>query len=319
MKTIGIITILALLFTSCKETISVNISESTPVLILPQTNDTVAENPVYFKWEEVEGATKYHLQIVSPNFNNITTYPVDSMVSGTSVYFSLDSNKYELLLTAENEGYTSHTLGPITFFVGIEPTSGGETVILSSPATDEYYNESFDQEFIWQVLTGVTTYEYSIRKGTSYQSTNIIETAAGIVTNQYTVSATLDEGEYHWGVKAYLSAGGETNVSTRRFYIDTINPVIPTLISPTTSQSPGSVTFTWSSATDPGTVHAPIESTVEVAEDLNFTIGLISAISTTSTANITLSGTGTRYWRVRNTDQAGNESDYSTVAQFELF
>lgn len=318
MKTIGIITILVLILTSCKEAISVNISDSTPVMILPQVNDTVAENPVYFKWEEVEGATKYHLQIVSPNFNNITTYPVDSMVSGTSIYISLDSNKYELMLTAVNEGYTSHTLGPIAFSVGIQPSASAGTVVLTSPVTDTYFNEDFSGLFSWQTLSGASSYEYSVRKGTSYASSNIIETAGGIVTNQYTLAATLDEGEYHWGVKAYLSAGGETMVSTRRFYIDTINPLVSTLISPSTSVPTGATTFTWSTGTDPGTIHAPVTATVEVAEDANFTVGVLSTTSTGTTATISLSGTGLRFWRVKNTDAAGNESAYSTSGQFTL-
>lgn len=313
----GLVVLLSL--QSCKEIIATDISETVPVILLPQVNDTVQNNPVHFKWEEVEGATKYHLQIVSPSFNNIEEYAIDSIVSGTSIYISLDSNEYELMLTAMNEGYTSHTLGPIKFWVGVQPSSSSGVVVLSSPAQDAYFNESFTGAFSWQVLEGAAPYEFSIRKGASYQSGTEIETQPGIVTSSYTLSSSLNEGEYHWGVKGYFQNGTETAVSTRRFYIDTINPVVPTLVSPTGSEEAGDITFTWTNATDPGNIHSPVRSYLEVADDVNFTIGVETTNVATTTGTLNISGIGTHYWRVRNKDEAGNMSSYSTVGQFTVF
>lgn len=303
---------------SCKEIIATDISETVPVLILPQVNDTMQDNPVHFKWEEVEGATKYHLEVVSPSFDNIQEYTIDSLVTGTSIFISLDSNEYELRLTAVNEGYRSHTLGPVRFWVGVQPSQSSSSVTLSSPAQDVYFNEDFNGVFSWLTLADATSYEYSLRKGTSYASPNIIETVSGIVTNSYTSGTLLAEGEYHWGVKAYFSSGAETLVSTRRFYIDTINPVAASLVSPSGNVSPGTVTFTWTNGSDPGTVHSPVFSTIEVAEDSNFTLNLQSESFSGTSGSLTLSGTGTRYWRVINIDEAGNSTS-SVTGQFTLF
>lgn len=319
MEKLLIACIFILTLQSCKEIISKNISESLPNLILPQSNDTVDINPVHFKWDELDGATKYHLQIVSPSFSNINTYDVDSIVAGTSIYLSLDSNEYELKLTAMNEGYESYTLGPIKFWVGVSAPESSASVILTTPTENEYVNENFNGLFTWQSVNNASSYEFSIRKGTSYQSSNIIETAAGIVGNQYTLNTILEEGEYHWGVKAYFNSGNETNVSTARLYVDTINPVIPALVSPTGTENPGSITFVWTNATDPGTVHAPVSSLLEVAEDINFTVGYQSASFSGTTGTLTVNGSGTRYWRMKNIDDAGNESSFSSVAQFTLF
>ncbi len=319
MKKIILGLIIFLSLQSCKEIIATDITETLPSLILPQVSDTVQNNPVQFKWNEVTGATDYHLQIVSPSFANIESYAIDSMVNLTTIFISLDSNEYEMKLTALNEGYTSHTLGPIKFWVGVQPSSSSEFVTLTSPTDASYFNESFTGLFKWSSLDEISSYEFSLRKGSSYQSPNIIETSSGISASQYTINETLDEGEYHWGVKAYFNSGTETPVATRHFYIDTINPVVPILVSPTGSVTPGVVTFSWTNSADPGTEHSPITSVLEVASDVNFTLDFETSTVSTLTEDITLSGTGIRYWRVKNIDGAGNVSSFSAIGEFTLF
>jgi hypothetical protein len=319
MKIILYSIIIFISFTSCKEIIATDITDTLPTLILPKENDTLQINPVHFKWEETTGATKYHLQIVSPSFSNIEKYAIDSMVVGTSIFLSLDSNEYEMKLTAINAGYKSKTLGPIKFWVGVQSTQSSNTVVLTSPANSTYFNENFNGTFSWQSLQNVSSYEFSIRKGTSYASSNIIETQAGIVTNQYNLVASLDEGEYHWGVKAYFSNGIETIVSSRKFYIDTTHPNVPTIVSPSGSVTPGEITFTWTNGTDLGNIQSPIKSIIQVAENQEFTLGLIEDEVLGQSTTITVQGSGTRYWRVKNTDEAGNVSSFSSVAEFTLF
>lgn len=316
--------VLVLGLQSCKEIIATDISETVPVMILPQVNDTVQNNPVHFKWEEIEGATKYHLQIVSTSFSNIESYEIDSMASSTSIFISLDSAEYELMLTAMNEGYTSHTLGPIKFWVGVQPSESSGFVTLLSPADGAYFNEDyaddpdFEGEFDWSALTGADSYEFSLRRGSSYTTGTVVETSPGIEGTSHELDATLTPGEYFWGVRANLTSGGETVISTHKFYIDTVNPVIPTLVSPSSSVQTGSVVFTWSNSADPGSPKAPVHSTVEVAEDVNFTINPQSEDFMGTTGTMTLEGVGQRYWRVVNWDEAGNFSSYSTVGEFTL-
>lgn len=324
LKMVLAVTVLGLGLQSCKEIIATNISETVPVMILPQVNDTVNNNPVHFKWEEIEGATKYHLQIVSTSFSNIQNYAVDSMVTSESIFISLDSNEYELMLTAINEGYTSHTLGPVKFWVGVQPSETSGFVTLISPADGAYFNEDyaedpdFQSEFDWSPLTGADSYEFSLRRGPSYASGEVVETLPGIETTTHDVNEILIQGEYYWGVRANLTSGEETAIALRKFYIDTVNPGTPTLVSPSSSVQTGSVVFTWTNPTDTGSPKSPVHSTVEVAEDINFTLNLESADFTGTTGTMTLEGIGQRYWRVINWDEAGNFSSYSTVGEFTL-
>ena len=77
-------------------------------------------NPVHFKWEEMEGASIYRLEIVSPSFASINQFLLDSLVVGTDFYLDLDSNEYELRLTAQNGVYESQILAPVKFWVGVQ-------------------------------------------------------------------------------------------------------------------------------------------------------------------------------------------------------
>ncbi len=305
---------------SCEKIVAEDITNKTPELILPQANDTVSANPVFFKWFATEGATKYHLMVASPSFSNISSYPIDTVVTSTSFIYFLDSNEYELKLVAQNGGYESQELGPIKFWVGTQSGSSGSNVVLQSPSNGLYVNNTFNNLFQWGAVNGATSYEYSIRMGNSFQTGTIIETQNNISTNNYTVSNTLTEGEYHWGVKAFLSGGSETPYSTSMLYVDTTDPNVPTLSSPADFSflSQGSITFSWGNGTDPGTINAPVSSTIEIATDAGFS-NIIYANSLSATTDIAALNSGTYYWRVMNSDDAGNASGYSTTFQLTIF
>lgn len=315
---IGLISLVTL--NSCKEIIAEDITNQTPVLIIPHLNDTVMQNPVQFKWEEMEGATKYRLQVVSPSFSVISDYILDTVVYGTSFSYALDSAQFELKLTAMNGGYSSQTLGPIQFWVGITPSINTSTVVLQSPANTSYTNSSFTGPFTWQALSGVSSYELSLRKGSSFATGNIEYTQNNIVTNTFTLpgSVSLTEGTYFWGVKGYFS-GSETYYSVRSFSVDVTAPGTPSLISPTNLSflSTGSNSFSWNTSPDAGIVQSPVNSVIEIATDTGFTNIVHTSDLIGSSTNFTLTA-GAYYWRVYNYDEAGNVSSYSSVYSFTV-
>lgn len=305
------------LFTSCKDIIAEDITNRTPVLIIPTISDTVMTNPVQFKWEEMVGATKYHLQVVSPSFSAISDYVIDTIVYGTNFSFPLDSAGFELKLTALNGGYTSQTLGPVPFWVGLSPTVNTTTIVLQSPADAIYVNGSYNGSFQWQAMTGATSYEFSLRKGSSFATGNIEHTQNNIGSSPYSLpgSLVLSEGQYYWGVKGYTTTG-ETLFSTRSFRVDTTSPNTPTLISPTSLDllSTGIITFSWSNGTDGGTIHAPVHSIIEISSDIDF----LTLVETDNIVGNSIDFDllpGTYYWRVINIDEVGNSSVYSAVIQ----
>jgi len=319
MKTFIYIILASVAFISCEKIVAKDISGDEPVVILPATNDTVQTNPVHFKWEEMEGATNYHLQVVSPSFSSISEYTIDSIIEGTNFFIALDSNEYEMKLTALNAGYKSITTAPIKFWVGVQPSSGSGSVVLESPEDLEYVNGTFNNQFSWNSLTSATSYEFSLRQGTNFSSGTVIDAQNGISTLTYTIGSTLSEGEYNWGVKAYLTGGIETLFSTRKLFIDLTAPNAAILSVPAdfSFQNQGLITFSWSNGTDPGSVNAPVNSLIEISTNTGFTGIVFSQSIQTNTIDVTLNS-GTYYWRITNTDDAGNTTPSTSTFQFSV-
>ncbi len=318
-----------LLLSSCNDIIEKDITGDTPVVILPQANDTVAANPVHFKWEELEGATKYRLQIVSPSFANIAIYALDSVVSGTNFFYGLDSNQYEFRLTALNAGYESVTTAPITFWVGTSAATSTDVVQLVSPANNLYVNETFTGLYQWTLLPTADHYMFELHYGNSFagQTVDLIPDIQSWTCSSYS-GTQLAEDQYTWGVKAYMTDASETVYTKRTFYVDTTNPGLATLVLPVSNQtvslsSSPSVTFSWTFPTDNGVTvsRAPVFATLEMSTNATFTNIVLSrpyaATLATATENMTTQGipTGTYYWRIRLSDEAGNLGTAPTLSR----
>lgn len=322
MRAIYILSLLLIFTTlqSCKDIVATNISGNTPVMILPQANDTVESNPVHFKWEEMDGATNYHLQIASPSFENIQYYILDSLITGTEFSFSLDSSQFEYKLTAKNAGYDSKTKGPIRFWVNTFDTVSGNNASLTllTPTEGAYFNNDFDGNFTWGSITGGTSYKFELVKGNTFSSGSSIYVSSSSLSFESTLPSSvlpLVPGQYFWGVKSYVGSQEQLYV-TRNFYIDTIIPNIPSLTTPMNLATlfSGDIDFTWSFSQTTENYSSPVTSTIEISDNVNFStvLNTYSIIDFTQTINLS---SGNYFWRVRNKDGAGNYSDYSEVRQ----
>lgn len=318
MKYLLIILGALIVVTGCEKIVAKDISNEVPVLILPVSGAQVTSNPVHFKWEEMEGASKYHLMIVSPNFASPEAYILDSTIIGTDFHLDLDSANYELKLVGVNGGYRSDTLGPIAFEVSAENTGSSSNLVLSSPSQGAYVNSAFNGNFSWVSLTNVENYEFSLRTGTNFTTGTVLETQPGITTSNHNYTASLPEGEYVWRVTANFSSGAST-FTTQTFAVDTTLPNQAGLLTPfdNSSQFLGTINFTWDNGNDPGNIKAPVVSKLEVSQDQGF------VNSTTYTVNgasesLDFSTAGTYYWRVSNVDGAGNEAAVSGIYSFTI-
>lgn len=310
--------LLSLSIFGCKDFIEKNISEDTPVLILPANDDTIGANPVHIKWEELEGATKYRIEIVSPSFSNIQNFPLDSIVSGTNFYFGLDSAQYEIRITAMNAGYSSYPSAIKRFWVGTSQGNSNGGVTLLSPVSGAYYNESFPGNFSWntQALGSVSSCTFELHE-TELFSGALLDiadqlTSAGITSLD---GSQLDEGTYCWGVKAYLTGNGETNFSKRIFYIDKTAPGNGTPTSPANNATvaSGSILFNWDLPADEGEIQSPVGGKVQLSTFANFATIYKTGTSNSNSVTISNITSGTYYWRVILKDEAGNEGPVPTT------
>lgn len=327
MKKTSFIAILgALVFLgSCKDIIEKDISGDTPVVILPQVNDTVDANPVHFKWEEMSGATKYHLEIVSPSFADLEVYALDSIVTGTNFFFGLDSAEYQFRITALNAGYESKTSVPYTFWVGTSSGGSNNGVLLDVPSQNAYLNETFDGQFKWINLAGTNTYTFELHK-TSAFSGQLLDIADQLGSvSIFSLSGTqLDEGEYCWGVKSFLSNGNETAFTKRVFYVDTTDPGVATLVAPVSNSTASlsvnpDVTFSWTFPTNSGTIQSPLKARLQFSTTTNFAAIVATrnynSAQTSATEDLNNLGlpAGMYYWRIIVLDEAGNVGDTPTT------
>lgn len=310
---------ISLSFFGCKDFIEKNISKETPILILPANQDTIPVNPVHIKWEELEGATKYRIEIVSPTFANIQSYPLDSIVSGTNFFFGLDSAQYEIRITAMNAGYNSKPSEIKRFWVGTSAGNSNSQITLLSPLAGEYFNEDFDGKFKWSNPSSgnIENYTFELHRTSSFAGDILDIAQVNTVQIQSKDGSELAEGDYSWGVKAFLVGGGEINYSKRIFYIDKTVP--PGFASPTAPANNSTVTngsaFTWTIPADAGSIQSPRRSTIQIATDPAFA-NIVQTVSnlTANTANVTVTnGSGTYYWRVIISDVAGNQGATPTT------
>lgn len=309
-----------MVLTGCNDLIEKNITENIPELILPTINDTIIQNPVQFKWKELDGAKSYHIEIVTPSFSNPDAFVVDSIVPLTSISFPLDTNLYEVRITALNAGYTSKPSAIHKFVVGVSPSFTGN-VQLSLPANASYFNlTNFEGFFDWESVVNLKNFTFQLYQGSNFSGT-LVANKNQLETSQYYLEngIILSEGTYCWGVKAFKIDNSETDFSKRIFYIDTTRPLLPMLSSPANGVfvNKGDVNFSWQSIPDNGLIQSPVSYEIEIASDVNFTLDLKKQTTSASTTLFNLN-VGTYYWRIRSVDAASNKSVYSSAVQFNV-
>jgi len=297
--------------TSCNAIFEKDISEDTLDLILPTNGQSYSTNKVHFKWTELDGASNYKIEIVQPSYANIQEFILDTLVEGGEYYYILEPGNYEFQIRAENSGYQTAFVGPYSISIDSVTDLSSQLVQLTSPANLFYIN-SLDVVCSWQPHYAADTYEFQLRNGLDFNnSASIPHVMTDIYTTTYTIPQSfLSEGEFSWGVRA-INQNSSSNFSSNGFTIDLTAPNDVTLTSPadnfnSTSQT---VVFKWSTGTDPGTVNSPVNSVIELSNDVNFTSILYTQNNIISDSlEYTFSNAGDYWWRVYAEDEAGNIS-----------
>jgi hypothetical protein len=121
-----------------------------------------------------------------------------------------------------------------------------------------------------------------------------------------------------------IDASDGTNTLTVPFYVETNAPPVPEPLLPEEdSRAEGMAHFDWTSVNDDS---PPVTYTLEVAYDEAFTTMVLEVSELTSSEYTVPDGSELEpteadesyYWRVRATDGASNESNWSTVSSFTV-
>ena len=89
----------------CRDVFEKDISEKEVELIAPADSVETTHATLTFVWEERDGATGYRLVVVSPSFDRIELYVLDTLVEGNQYTYTLEPGRYEWGVRPENSAY----------------------------------------------------------------------------------------------------------------------------------------------------------------------------------------------------------------------
>lgn len=287
----------------CKDLTEDDLSGINLQVVSPIASFTTTNNTITFVFEEIEDAIDYKLVIVSPSFDNMQQYVLDSLLLGSAFNVNLDVGEYEWELVARNNSSESNTIRRKLFVE--EATTLSEVYLqLTNPPAGHITNED-EITFNWDAIDGINTYHLQF-----YENNNgTIGSAVGVeyTTSEDTLSIEAPEGNLFW--QMFVSDSNEQSpIVERAIIVDRTSPESPEILSPINGVYGvgNTVFFSWNYGED--LLTATYDSLYVFSEDLTEILYDSETINGIDSLVLTGFSLGSYYWRVRTFDQAGNYS-----------
>jgi hypothetical protein len=291
---------------SCEGVIlETDITDQKVVLMAPFDKAQFSSTSVIFSWENVADATKYHLQIAKPNFENTLQIVLDTTVTGISFTQQLPVADYEWRVEAINSAYKTPFANRF-FSVVSNDDFHDNSVVLTSPVNDLIAGVS-GQILKWNPIIGATGYQIQI-----------IDAGGTVISDQTITESNLNysflDGNYSWKVRA-SNGTSQTLYSTRSILVDTAKPNTPVLSTPLdkSTTTDNDIIFNWNRVPIIGS--AEKDSIYVYTDSALTTLQLKGEVNNSFTKNL---DSGTYYWFLKSFDLAGNVSDKSSVFNFTI-
>ncbi|MBU7043087.1 MAG: carboxypeptidase regulatory-like domain-containing protein [Theionarchaea archaeon] len=226
---------------SPSRTFTINLDDV--VLKLPANGATVTTQTPAFEWNQVEGATKYKLEVRKDSIDGARLFEVE--VTGTSFTPTAIINPgtyYWRVMSYRNSIWTgSWSSQPFSFTVQTGGALGAPA--LTSPANGSTVD--FPLTMTWGVVSGAYSYTLEYSRESSFTGAKSVT----LFDTDYVISAPLEEGRWYWHVRANAREGGAGPWSTTRSF--EVGLPVPQLLSPAdnTSQSTSTINFDWTDVT----------------------------------------------------------------------
>ncbi len=301
--------------TSCKDIVEEDLDGKTVTIITPINNLQTTTLSQTFWWEEVPGATSYNLQIVDSSFLAINYLVADTNITTNKFTFTLYPGTFQWRVKAKNgNSETVYT----TYSLKIDSTAdlSGQQMVLISPV-NSYATKQTTLQFKWYELYNATDYRFEIRTPDWNGSLAI----APLIVSGDTVSITLDEGFYTWGVQAQNGTSSSL-FATRTLVVDITQPNTPTLTYPAANATINDsiltaslLTFRWTRGTNTGST---LKDSLYLSTDSVFSTSgtVFKVLVTDTTYAYTMQTANTYYWRIKPLDAAGNVGTISSWKKF---
>jgi len=306
---------LILLFTfcffTCDDILEVDISDEEIAIYSPQEGAVIEGTEVIFSWEILEDADQYTIQV----FNEQNAIVLDSTVtSNIFEYNDLDEETYTWKMKAENFAYETDYTELMQFTLTPNFNLEEQEVSLESPDDNFYTNDISNNRFSWDDISTATTYDFEILDA---ETNTILYSEDNITLSELNIDDDIitEDDTYIWQVRANNETSS-TEFSTRTFIVDTQEPSTASISAPTDSETfqiDEEISFEWAFDDEDN-----ITSTIEISNDESFTDPFIENDITENSFTYTLTEAGTYYWKIKGTDEAGNEGDYNSTQTFVI-
>jgi len=303
----GLILLLIGALTGCSEIFEQDISGKMVQIMAPADSAASGAVSQTFRWQALEGAREYRLQIGSPSLANSSNFFLDTLTNRTSLRLLLKAGRFEWQLTARNAGYESASAGR---FLLIEPSTNlaEQSFRLLAPA-NKSLQSSNTVTFRWEALPMADRYVFKLdnRPADTVQTAQVVKTLP------------TEARSYTWQVTALNATSQKAADESFTFQISLTAPAQPVLLSPADNSDLQSlpVTFSWQR----GTAEVIRDSLYLYTANQTLISGFpraVSANSYTLQRSSTALSAGTYSWAVRSVSTNGRVSSMSERRTFRL-
>ncbi len=296
-----------LLCTACSEIFEYSIQEEKVTVLLPGPDLRTTNYNVTFWWEEVEWATRYELQVVSPRFDSVQALVLDTVVTGNKFVYSLAPGAYQWRIRAAN-GSSRTAYFTQNLYIEVS-TLPAQTVLLSAPADNQTFNTG--TTFRWEALYGAQQYRLQVDTlNFGSRTPPLLDVLVTSTSYPYTFPG---EGRYQWRVRAENDQEQSQWSRVQQVGYDATPPaaVAPTAPANNAVNQPVAVLLRWT-AGQPG-------DSFKIFIYKNTETNLVNTF-TSATNSFTYNGAKGEviFWRIKAVDAAGNESDFSPQWKFTI-
>lgn len=309
---IGLSLVIILVFFSCNDVFEKDISGASVTLLTPKDSIFTQQLQQNFRWEEVDEALFYRLQISSPNFISPDFYVLDTVLKNVEFTYTLTGGYiYQWRVMAMNGSseteYQTRTISTDTtgLLTDYRP-------VLIAPNQGFITNE-VNLKFEWEEIPNASDYLFEIRANTEEP-----QMIPGMNFRVDTPSITLEsvpEGDFLWYVQGH-NEYSVTRYAFRQIMVDTTAPNTPTILAPlnadTIKQFPA--VLEWEADNNQG---SQVINHVEIYADSTLVGEVYSMDTVEEELELDTLANGSYYWRVYSVDKAGNSNNlYSQVNLF---
>lgn len=309
MKRIGLVIIVGIILGSCESFLERDISDEVIVLNSPPKGSHSTTHSQTLWWNEVEGASSYQLQVVSPSFTYIQKLWLDTTVTTNQFSYTFAPDSIAWRVKALNDAYeTAYTE---SVFV-IDSTEKPQTVNLISPKINAYLNNE-SIVFNWSTSNNATYYYFSLLlDGDEIFSTTTTKTKITL-PNSSMEYPEVDDGEYTWTVYSGNKYGNSDPATERTLSIDRIVPETPIILAPEHNDTTTKFYLNWK---HPDISGSPINDSLIIYKDSTGKTEFIRTIVTDTIYEYTNTAQSWYLFKVKSFDYAGNESGWCTARRF---